>query len=767
VIASLLLCLALQHQGQTPDVMLAVDRDRVAPGDVILLTIRVASKLPDPIRVDLPSLGGFELESRSERNDVTGGAAQGRTTTIQLRLRATTAGEWRLGPVNVRQGTAYAHGDAVTVTIEGGAPPPVTAGLSARLARIVQRAPPPDLVGPAGITVAVSDADVLVGQQVDVVTIAWFERGLRQQLRRAPTVESPRIEGVWSYPQPVPGGIAATRQVGGRWYDLFLLHQVVFPLTPGRVAVSAARLQYSVPLAYQFFSQEEAYKLESRPQSFFARPLPDPGRDPTFAGAVGHNLTVSQSVNPSVGRQGEAFIAEVVIRGEGNVALWPKPDIRWPTALRVYPDAATEELSMQEGRLGGAKRFKFLLVPDSAGAVGLPSVRMQYYDPVLSRYQVATASGPLLVVAPRGEAMASRAEPPPLRLEQRGPLALAVRNSLPAPVWWLVGLAPVLTVLLRKLPRLLRHQPARPREGGDPLKRMEQRLSLALERGGLTPEDAATLVALRERIQAMRFGPASHGEVSLLMAEARKVLARKAAAPEPTDRRWRRRTGILTVLALAAADLQPQTQPEQYYEAGAYRAAADGFRERAQASPATTTHWFNLGAATYRAGDDAAALAAWVRAARLSPRDGGIRRALSLVPPFDAASSAALWASPVTPAELWLLGLVAWLAGWSGVVWSRRWRGRWVVLIVAGMVLIGTGHGLQTWYNRPVAVAAANQQLRLSPHELAPAVGEVQRLGALVLGPERGPWIRVDNVGGQRGWIRRDGFERVSGRPLD
>jgi hypothetical protein len=296
---------------------------------------------------------------------------------------------------------------------------------------------------------------------------------------------------------------------------------------------------------------------------------------------------------------------------------------------------------------------------------------------------------------------------------------------------------------------------------------MEQRLSLALERGGLTPEDAATLVALQERIQAMRFGPAARGEVSQLVAEARRVLARKATAPEPSVRRWRRRTGILTVLALAATEVQPQTQPEQYYEAGAYRAAAEGFRQRALASPSTTAHWFNLGAATYRAGDDAAALAAWVRAARLSPRDGGIRRALALVPPFDAASSAALWASPATPAELWLVGLVAWLAGWSGVVWSRRWGGRWVVLIVGGAVLIGTGHGLQRWYDRPVAIAGGNRQLRLSPHELSPAVGEVQRLGALVLGPERGQWIRVDNVGGQRGWIRRGGIEPVSGHPLE
>ncbi len=92
--------------------------------------------------MNLPTLGGFELESRSERSDVTTGPAAGRTSTWELKLRATVPGEWRLGPIHVRQGSSYSMGDPVTVTIEGGAPAPVTATLSRRLRR-------PDPAGPA------------------------------------------------------------------------------------------------------------------------------------------------------------------------------------------------------------------------------------------------------------------------------------------------------------------------------------------------------------------------------------------------------------------------------------------------------------------------------------------------------------------------------------------------------------------------------------------------------------------------------------------
>jgi hypothetical protein len=762
IVALLALGLLVQQQA-APDVMLGVDRDRVAAGDAITFTIRVTSTRADPIRVDLPSLGGFELESRSERSDVSAGGTGGRTTTIQLRLRATTPGDWRLGPVNVRQGSAYAQGDAVTVTISGNAPGPATAALSPRLARMLQRAPPPDALGLAGITVALSDDSVPVGEQVDVVTIAWFERGLRQQLRRAPTVESPHIEGVWSYPQPVPGGIAATRQAGGKWYDLFVLHQIVFPLTPGRVAVSAARLQYSVPLAYQFFSQEEAYKLESSASSFEATALPAEGRDPTFAGATGRRVTVRQTIVPGTGRQGEAFNADIEVSGTGNVALWPQPDLQWPPAFRVYPQAAEEQLSMSDGWLGGVKTFHFLLVADSAGALGLPPIRYSYFDFGDQRYHQVEGAAALVVVAPRGSAVASRAEPPAIRLSARRPVALALRQALPDVAWWLLALVPALVVGWQRAPRRRRAPPAR-EPTDEPMAVAEHRIRERIRQGGLLSEEEAGLRALALRLQEARFGERAQEAQTALLRAVDAALAQSAPRPRPGAGRWRHRTGLAGALLLAAASwTDAQTQPEQLYDAGAYRAALDGFRQRALADPDVPTHWFNLGDAAYRSGDDAISLVAWVRAARLAPRDPGIRRALRLVAPADPAAQNSLWIAPFTPSELWLLGLVAWLSGWIGVIWSREFRGRWAVLLAGGALLALVSVGLDHWYRSPVAVVAINDQLRLSPHELAPTTGEITRLQTVRLETVRGRWAQVDAGAGQRGWIRQESVQPVAG----
>ncbi len=765
MIAAGLALALLVPQGHGPEVILAIDRDRVAPGDVIVFTVRVSSDMPDPIRVELPPLTGFEIESRSERNDVSAGATPGRVTWIELRLRAVTPGEWRLGPVNVRQGIAYARGDPIDVTIAGGAPAPVITSLSPRLTRIVQQARPPDVLGEAGITVALSDQNVVVGEQVDVVTIAWFERETRQRLRRAATVEAPPIDGAWSYPQTVPLGIAASRQIGGRWYDLQVVHQVAFPLTPGRYTVAPAKLTYSVPLAYQFFSQEERFELASEPTSFWARELPAAGRPPDFAGAVGHALTITRTIAPAAGRQGEAFSAEVTVRGEGNIALWPEPATRWPAGVRVYPEASEERSLPVAGRFGGAKTFRYLLLPDSAGTLVAPPVEYPYLDPTDGVYHRVTGNAVALVVAPRGDRMASRAEPPPMRLDRRIPIAVRIRTALPPAAWW--GLL-CLPILLWLTPRLPRPRRPTPRTGAplDSLAEAERRLRQAVREWGERGEEGAELRDLLQRVTAARFAAGGHEPRQALIDEADAALRRLtrpvAGRPRP---RWRERVGLLAFLAqVHGAQAAGQSGPEQLYEAGAYRAAAGSFLRRAEQDPRVTAHWFNLGDAAYRGGSDALALAAYVRAARLSPRDGGVRRALLLVPPADARAAAALWVAPVTTQELWLLGLLAWLGGWAGVRWAGGWRGRWVVLLGGGVVLIGLAEGLAFRYRNPVGIVAEHQPLRLSPHELAPAVGEAPSLSTVVLGVERGAWVQVTAAGGQRGWLERSGVVAV-GQP--
>ncbi|MEO8636558.1 MAG: hypothetical protein ABI587_14880, partial [Gemmatimonadales bacterium] len=410
-----------------------------------------------------------------------------------------------------------------------------------------------------------------------------------------------------------------------------------------------------------------------------------------------------------------------------------------------------------------------------AGTLPLAPIRYSYFDPDVGRYLLAEAPAVNLVVAPRGTTAASRAEPPPIRLDQRPPIATRLRQLLPDVAWLVLALLPMLALLAPRLrPRRTRAIVAAP-IGTEPLSQAERRLDAALRRlgagedwssqdrlgtllhqAGIPREQAQEIAAVRDRLRQARFGGEGSIGMATLVPDVDRLLAVLGEGNRNGGRRWLRRAGFagICLLAMAGVESAAQAPPEQLYEAGAYRAAADGFQRRAQAAPAVTAHWFNLGAASWRAGDDAVALAAWTEAARLSPRDHGVRRALGLVPAADGAAAADLWVAPINPDELSLLGFVIWLSGAIGALTARGLRGRWIVLLAGGALFLTAGAGLAAWYRRPIAITTGNETLRLSPHERAPGVGEVARLSTVRVGPARGGWVRVDVPGGERGWIQ-------------
>ena len=279
-----LLVLALL-QAAGPELHVSVDQDRIAVGEELVYTVRAVSHSSEPMDLSITPVNGFEIVSRSERTEVSFSGGPTRTTVVEMRLRALRPGRWQIGPARAVQGREIAEAAALVVDVD---PNPATAAtaLNPRLRGLLERAPAPPR-GKAAVALLVSADTVSVGEQVDVATAAWFPRDLRLQLRRPPTLQPPVIDGVWSYPQAAPAGIAATRDMAGSAYDLFVAHQVVFPLVPGIIAIPSAMLKYSTPLALQFFSQEERFALTSRPDSLVVRPLPTLGRPADFSGAVG------------------------------------------------------------------------------------------------------------------------------------------------------------------------------------------------------------------------------------------------------------------------------------------------------------------------------------------------------------------------------------------------------------------------------------------------------------------------------------------------
>ena len=773
---------------QGAEVTAGVDRTHVRVGEELTLTVRARTRSADAVEIVLPSLNGFAIVGSRDMTEVAINGVSGstRTTVRELQLRAQQPGALLIGPVRARQGVSVVSTDPILVTVDSAADR--TALTLSPLARsLLESAPPPvsRRADRVALTVLVPSDTVYTGQQVDVIAAAWIPRELDQRMRRPPLLTLVTPEGVWAYPAATSSGVALSRQVGGRWMDLFIAHQVVFPLAPGRLIIPPASVEYALPVTFSFFSREERYTLRSDSIGIAVLPLPptNPGNN-----VVGESLSLELQVDPATTRVGEPVEASVTINGIGNVALWPEPTLRWPTGFRVYPAQTEVRVAPEAGRIAGSKTFQFLAVPDSTGNFMLPEVRYPYFNATTGRYETATSRPRALAVAAGAEPRAARVLPPLLPAHGELPSERLGRR-LGWEGWLLILLVPPLIAWL-----------ARRRSGGreervtavltagpdlTPLGRLEREflavlashvsdpfardgdgLAQALRASGVDSSVADHVKRLRDRLRAARYGPRGLGDAAELAAEIQqvlRVLGADGGGPTGTRRPHAVVTTLLIITVAGAQhvalvhgqSVQAQTaSAEALFEAGALRAAADSFSARASRDPRDPAHWYNLGATLYRAGADGKATAAWIRAARLAPRNQAVRRALQLLPAPDPVTEQLLRVGWATPVEWGFVGAASWVVLWLAVASGA---GRRVVIAVVGAVTSAAVLlGAIEWQRRdqPVAVVIADAApVRTAPYGGASAAATVPAGGALLVGRSYGPWREVHRKDGIHGWV--------------
>jgi hypothetical protein len=435
-------------------------------------------------------------------------------------------------------------------------------------------------------------------------------------------------------------------------------------------------------------------------------------------------------------------------------------------------------LATDAGRITGSKTFHFLAVPDSSGNFVLPEVRYPYFDATAGRYEMVTAPARALAVAPGAEPRAARVLPAllPARGEQ---LADRVSGQLESRGWLALLLVPPLVawVASRRRHRSPAVAAATPGPELTPLGRLEREfltvlsshvsnpfardgdgLAQALRAAGVDSAVADHVKRLRDRLRAARYGPRGLGDSAELAAEIEQVLRVLGAERSGAVRRPHVTMAVIAMLVLIGGSLgaqQAQTpSAEALFEAGALRAAADSFAARAAREPRDAAHWYNLGATLYRAGADGKATAAWIRAARLAPRDPAIRRALRLLPAPDPVTEQILTVGWATPAEWGLIAAIGWVLLWLTVAVGGRRR---VVLGLFAAIALGASIlGALEWRrrDRPVAVVIADAApVRAAPYGGASAAATVQAGGALLVGRGYGLWVEVHRSDGIHGWV--------------
>ncbi len=615
-------------------------------------------------------------------------------------------------------------------------------------ARAMLAAFPVPREGEVLVTTRFSKDSAWIGEQVDLLTAAWFPEELRSRLRRSPTLTAPSLSGLWSVQSRVLPVLAGTRRVGRQMYAVYVQYQTLFPLGAGKVDAPPAVLSYSVPTSSSFFAPEDRKTVSSEPARLIVRPVPtallaEVGSGPTASGL--HVIWVGPAAPMRVG---VPTTIEFRVAGTGNLALWPSPDIDWPAGLRIYPERTEETYQSRVSLISGEKHFRFTIVADTAGIFRLPDVHYPYFDPDAAQAQAAMASPFALPVLPAA-ASTMHPEPPIVTGAPGIPLvSTIVRQGWPALL---------LLFLLPPLLLLWRSWRARPRPvpgvaaATDPERELRSLLNQPSDSG-----PARVAAALRHR--GVPRGEAEQLHRWLVAVARRRYGPAGGEAPSPPDvmgpvlQRLRRSVAPLVLLLAMAGTAHGQIgEAAKRYQAGDYPGATLRYEAFVAVEPDAANAWGDLGSARWMNGDDAGAAAAWLHALALAPRDPFVRAAWQANSAIPEEVRDLAPRIPLSRDELWLLALGCWLLGWA--VRASRFR-QWSMAF-AGMTILFGATAAMRWYQetRPRALLRNSVSYRVSPIPTAPELGNVPGWTLIDIVGRRGGWVLAELPGGRRGWI--------------
>lgn len=477
--------------GQTPRAYF--DRDEAYEGDTIVLTIE-ADGQDGGVRPDLSSLHqDFQVLGTTSGTEVVITNGQRRDTT-----------RWTVSLQPKHTGTFRIPG----IALGSERTPPLTLKVSEVPAE-VRRAQAEKLFVEMKID---GDGDGISVQQEIPLTVRLY-------------TAVPLREGTLSAPQPAD---AVVEKLGddrryqtrrdGRTYQVTERRYAVFPEKSGTLRIPPVTFRGSVPAQprtgsrpssslpgpfqddpffkrffddsaldrffsdsfpvrdpFSLFESVEPITARSRALSLTVKPRPDGYKGAHWLPAESVVIHDSWAENPPSLRAGEPATRTLTIEAKGLAASQiPELDLPEVAGLRTYPEQTQRETRVDGKEVVGTSRQRVAIIPDHAGEIAVPELKVSWWDTTAKRERVAVVPGRKLTVAagsgvsPARAASAAAALPPRPVAEKASREAGKSAPPLPAarevqgPWPWIAGL---LAVALAATLLIRRRYPAPPSGG--------------------------------------------------------------------------------------------------------------------------------------------------------------------------------------------------------------------------------------------------------------------------------------------------------------
>ncbi|HZR07274.1 MAG TPA: BatD family protein [Myxococcales bacterium] len=405
---------------------------------VLRITAKFASR-DESGELDIPVFADFDVVSRARSEQMSfsfggGASSMARTVITELTLTPKRAGDLTIEPVKLEYRGKKIQTEPIAIhVLPAGQAAPGGGGPDAR----ADAADPFADVHPGQrdllLRAAVDDDHPFVGQQV---TYSLFLLA-RTNVSSIEKLVSPRLDGFWSVDVEAPQQLVPEQRIlDGVPYTSYLLRRrALFPLRAGRATIDPAEVQ--VLTGFGMLFSRGTSRRSSQPLQIEVQPLP-PGKPPGFdAGNVGQ-WTLTATADPAAVGVGQPITFRLVASGRGNVRDLRLPKLPEIPGVRAYDATTSDKESIERGRVNGTRTIEQLLVPERTGALEIPALSMDVFDPVLKQYRTLKTERIPLRVTPAEGAQAAAASVSQNLLSAGGVRPIRLRLSTvdrAAPPW--------------------------------------------------------------------------------------------------------------------------------------------------------------------------------------------------------------------------------------------------------------------------------------------------------------------------------------------
>lgn len=465
VVAMLLAIAAARAEVET-----ILSRDTTQVGQPVVLSYRF-SNTGEPENMPQPGIfvDGLQIVFQGARRESNfsfsfgAGGSQNRSQSVIEYTYAVTPqrpGDFTIQGFEVRVGAQTIRTKPAKLKVVGsaGQPSPAQPGIGFPQGMVppVQALPAPSSPGAGGRAaqgepyfgeLVMSSKPVYVGQVVPVDIRFYFRADVPLGDLQRPVFSG---DGFTSIPLGEPQQGEQMR--GDVPYRVITFRSAITPVKTGEIEIPPVTMAGSMMVSAappgfdaffdQFFRRAEPVEVSTRGMTLKVLPLPKEGRPANFSGAIGEDLEIQSSADPSSAGPGEPVTLSLAISGRGNFDAMSAPVLKGAEGWRTY---APKEKFQKDDTIGfaGTKTFEFKLVARS-DQKATPGAEFSYFDLGKKKY-VTLEAEPQPVDAAGRESSPGQNDTSPTGASSSSPAAGTAPAAAPAsPVNDIAAPAPAL-----------------------------------------------------------------------------------------------------------------------------------------------------------------------------------------------------------------------------------------------------------------------------------------------------------------------------------